>query len=58
MTIDNIPVEKTLEHVRQQLAQETHLAPALRASLELLLTLVAVLLNRHGTGCMCYAVPH
>jgi transposase len=48
MTIDNIPVEKTLEAVRRHLEEEKELSPALRASLELLLTLTMLLLNRLG----------
>jgi transposase len=48
MTIDNIPVEKTLERVKQQIEEEKNLSPALRASLELLLSLVKLLLNRLG----------
>lgn len=48
MTIDNIPVEATLEKVKQQIAAEKNLSPALRASLDLLLTLVTLLMNRLG----------
>lgn len=48
MTIDNIPVEQTLETVKRQLEAEKNLSPALRASLELLLTLTTLLLNRLG----------
>jgi transposase len=48
MMIDNIPVEKTLERVKQQIEEEKNLSPALRASLELLLSLVKLLLNRLG----------
>ncbi|MFN2329804.1 MAG: IS66 family transposase [Chromatocurvus sp.] len=48
MTIDNIPVEQTLAAVKRQLDEEENLSPALRASLELLLTLVTLLLNRLG----------
>jgi transposase len=48
MTIDNIPVEQTLEKVKQQIEEEKNLSPALRASLEVLLTLVTLLLNRLG----------
>jgi transposase len=48
MTIDNIPVERTLEQVKQQIEEEKDLSPALRASLELLLSLVTLLLNRLG----------
>jgi len=48
MTIDDIPVEQTLEKVKQQIEEEKSLSPALRASLDLLLTLVTLLLNRLG----------
>ncbi len=48
MTLDHIPVEQTLAKVRQHMAEETGLSPALRASLELLLTLFTLLLNRLG----------
>ncbi|QFY88696.1 hypothetical protein D5125_03925 [Magnetovirga frankeli] len=48
MIIDNIPVEQTLESVRRQLDEEKNLSPALRESLELLLTLTTLLLNRLG----------
>ena len=48
MTIDNIPVEQTLEKVKKQIEEEKNLSPALRASLELLLTLVTLLMNRLG----------
>jgi transposase len=48
MTIDNIPVEQTLEQVKRQIEEEKDLSPALRASLELLLSLVTLLLNRLG----------
>ena len=46
MTIDNIDVEKTVTTVRALLEQEKHLSPALKAALEVLLMLVAALLNR------------
>ena len=48
MKIDNIPVEETIERVRRQLEEEESLSPALRSSLELLLVLVSLLLNRLG----------
>ncbi len=48
MTIEGIPVEETLEKVKKLIAEEKTLSPALRASLELLLTLVNLLLNRLG----------
>jgi len=48
MKIENIQVEQTIERVTRQLDEEENLSPALRASLELLLTLVTVLINRLG----------
>ncbi len=48
MTLDNIPVEQTLEKVKRQIEAEANLSPALRVSLELLLTLVGLLINRLG----------
>lgn len=48
MKIENIEVEQTLEKVKKQIEEEKNLSPALRASLELLLTLVTLLLNRLG----------
>lgn len=48
MKIENIKVEETLQKVKKQIEEEENLSSALRASLELLLTLVTVLLNRLG----------
>jgi len=48
LIIENIKVEETIENVRQQLEEEKDLSPALRTSLDLLLTLVALLLSRLG----------
>lgn len=48
MTINDIPAEETIEKVRKQIEEEKDLSPALRASLELLMTLVTLLLNRLG----------
>lgn len=48
MKIENIEVEETLEKVKKQIEEEESLSPALRASLELLLTLVTLLFNRLG----------
>lgn len=48
MTINNISVEKTLEKVKKQMEEEKDLSPGLRASLEILLTLVTLLVNRLG----------
>lgn len=48
MKIENIKVEETIEKVKKQIEEEECLSPALRASLELLLTLVTLLLNKLG----------
>jgi transposase len=48
MRIENVEVEQTLEKVKKQIEEEKNLSPALRASLELLLSLVRLLLNRLG----------
>jgi transposase len=46
LTLDSISVEATLTEVKALLAQETSLSPALRAALNVLLALVAALLQR------------
>jgi len=48
MTISNIDVEATIERVKAQLAAEENLSPALKSSLEVLLLLVVLLLDRLG----------
>ena len=48
MTISNIDVDATIKQVRNQLAQEKDLSPAIRSSLEVLLLLVTLLANRFG----------
>lgn len=49
MKVENINVEETIEKVKKQIAEEEeNLSPGLRMSLELLLTLVTLLLNRLG----------
>jgi transposase len=48
MTINNINVEELVEQVRRQIAGEKDLSSALKASLDLLLLLVTLLLNRLG----------
>ncbi len=48
MKVENIKVEETIEQVRKQLDEEENLSPSLRASMELLLTLITLLLNRIG----------
>ncbi|AOV15729.1 IS66 family transposase [Acidihalobacter aeolianus] len=48
MRIDGVDIEITLAQVRAQLEQEKDLSPALRASIEMMLMLFVVLLNRLG----------
>ena len=48
MTIQNTDVEATVEKVKALIADEPDLSPALKASLEVLLLLVALLANRLG----------
>ena len=43
MKIENVEVEQTLEQVKKKIEEEKNLSPALRASLELLLTQVTLL---------------
>lgn len=46
MVFDNINVEKTVSEVKMLLQREKDLSPALKTSLELLLLLVSILINR------------
>ena len=48
MTADKINVDSTIQQVKDLLANERDLSPALKASLETLLLLVTILLNRLG----------
>ena len=48
MTIDNINVEETIQRVTTLITAEQGLSPALKSSLEVLLLLVSLLLNRLG----------
>ncbi len=48
MKIENLEVEQIIEKVKKQIEEEKTISPALRASLEMLLTLVTLLLNRLG----------
>jgi len=48
MTVENINVEEAIARVNDLVAQEKHLSPALKASLEVLLLLVTILANRLG----------
>ena len=46
MTVDNIDVEATIKSVQELLAQEPNLSPALRSTLDVLLVVVKLLVNR------------
>jgi transposase len=48
MTIQNINVEATVERVKTLIAEEKEMSPALKASLEMLLMLVPLLVNQLG----------
>ena len=48
MTIQNISVEATIERVKTLIAEEKNLSPALKSSLEVLLLLVALIVNQLG----------
>jgi len=48
MRIDGVDIEISLAQIRAQLEQEKNLSPALRASIEMMLMLFVVLLNRLG----------
>lgn len=57
MTINNIDVDATIKQVRDQLAQEKDLSPAIRSSLEVLLLLVTLLANRFGLNSKNSSTP-
>lgn len=46
MKISDIDVDATLDHVRQQLKQDTSVSPSLRSAIELLMLLIPILLGR------------
>ncbi len=48
MKLENIDIDQTIRNVKQMLKNEEGLSPALRSSLELLLLLVTLLVNRLG----------
>ena len=48
MTLENINVEKAIQRVNDLIAQEKELSPAFKASIEVLLLLVTILVNRLG----------
>ena len=48
MTVENINIEATIERVKALLAEEKDMSPALKASLDVLLLLVPLLVNKLG----------
>jgi transposase len=48
MTVDNINVEETVKKVTDLIAQEKNLSPALKGSLEVMILLISILVNRLG----------
>lgn len=48
MTVDNINVEETVKRVTELIAAEKDLSPPFKASLEVLLLLISILVNRLG----------
>jgi len=48
MTVDNINIDTTIKKVRDLLTSEANLSPAVKTSLETLLLLVTILINRLG----------
>src|SRR5208282_4537046 len=48
MTIQNINVEATIDRIKTLIAEEKEMSPALKASLEVLLLLVPLLVNQLG----------
>lgn len=57
MTINRINVEEVVERVKAQVAAEKGISPALKASLELLLVVVTLLVNRLGLGSKNSSIP-
>lgn len=48
MTLDNINVEESIKRVEDLIARETDISPALKASIDVLLLLITILVNRLG----------
>ena len=48
MTVDHINVEASINQVKDLIAAESNLSPALKASIEVLLLLISILVNRLG----------
>lgn len=48
MTVDHINVDEAVQRVKDLIAKETDLSPALKASIDVLLLLITILINRLG----------
>jgi len=48
MKLESINVEETIERTKKLLAEDPNVSPALSSSIELLLILVTILINRMG----------
>jgi len=57
MTIQNINIDEVVKRVKSQIASEKNLSPALKASLELLLVVVTLLVNKLGLGSRNSSIP-
>lgn len=57
MTIENIDVSKALEKVRGLLREETNVSPTFRASIELLMLVVSILVGRVGRNSRNSSIP-
>jgi transposase len=57
MTINNINAEELIEQVKNRIAEEKDMSPALKVSLDLLLLLVTLLLNRLGINSLNSSKP-
>ena len=57
MTVDHINVEASIKQVKDLIAAESNLSPALKASIEVLLLLISILENRLGLNTKISSKP-
>lgn len=57
MTVENIDVSATLEKLKKQLQEEKNLSPTFRATVELLMLVVTLLVNRLGRNSKNSSLP-
>lgn len=57
MTVENIDVTETLEKLKKQLQDEKNLSPALRSTIEILIMVVGLLVNRVGRNSRNSSTP-